>query len=136
MSRTDISAQESQELPKVVRSLLDEIPSAILNVPQTAVDMFTATAPNPQAVNLATMESTGKDWLLYKHYAEGCHSYRKLQRLLRIWEAKLDPIVQWWTAGLLTTEGFTAEEIRNLIWALFEHSDKREDAIAMITRTV
>ena len=135
MSRTDVSAQESHELPKVVRSLLDEIPAAILNVPQTVIDMFTATAPNPQEVDLTKMDAIGKDGLLYKHYAEGCHSYRKLQRLLRIWEAKLDPIVQWWTAGLLTADGFTAEEIRNLIWALFEHSDKREDAIAMITRT-
>lgn len=133
MSRTDISAQESRELPVVVEGLIEEMPPTLLSI--------SSEISQPTFTLSKTTSSTGdqqksEQWFLYKRYSDACPNLRKLHRLLRIWNAKLDQIVEWWRAGALIDDGFTAEDVRNLIWALFEHSDKREDAIAIVTGVV
>lgn len=135
MCRTDISAQESEELPKVVQSLVDEVPQALLNFQADKIQSFENVFGHLQGKAVSQQQGFASDWLLYKRFKDGCKDLCKLKRLLQIWEARLKEIVEWWTSGQLREEGFTAEDVRNLVWALFEHSDRREDAIATIMYT-
>lgn len=131
MSQTDISAQDSAELPKVLQPLVDEIPCAILSIPQEVVDKYKVT---PSVDSKDLLENPGSDitWVMWNLFCEHCPSIIKLTRLLQIFDARLRMIVEWWEAGELQKLGFTVQEIRRLIWALFEHSDFREECIERI----
>lgn len=71
-------------------------------------------------------------FLAKQDFARQTPSLTKLHRLLAILEAKLGQIVEWWDGDVLKDAGFTAEEVRRLIYACFEHSEFREDCISHV----
>lgn len=131
VSQSDISAQDSAELPKILQPLVDEIPSAILSIPQEAVDKYRAT-PSVDLEDLLVNPGSDIMWVMWNLFCEHCPSMIKLEKLLQIFDARLRMIVEWWEVGELQKLGFTVQELRRLIWALFEHSDFREECIERI----
>lgn len=135
MSRNDVSAQESQELPKLIQSFLNELTPTLLALDDNQVMRFEK--ENRSDIDEPSKRETEEEeeWLLYARFKQNCRKLIKLKRLLLIWDASMDQIVEWWTADVLIGDGFTPEDVRNLIWALFEHSDKREEAISIVSQT-
>lgn len=113
MSLSSISQQLSEELPKILNPLISEIPTSILNI--------------VKGKRLDEVE-----WIIVNQYYGRCPKLIKLERLIEIFKAKLIEITEWWKDGILKSEGFLKDEIKNLIWALFEHSNFRENCIAQI----
>lgn len=54
------------------------------------------------------------------------------QELLELMGARLVEIKEWWEDGQLSAAGFSAEEIKHLVRALFEETDLREQVLAII----
>lgn len=132
MKQSDISAQESAELPKILRPILSEIPSSILSLSQEQVDRFTSKDPlDPDEIK--TTPGLDMNWLMWKVFNNHCPSLLKLEKLIDVFDARLSAIVHWWEKGDLQKAGFDASEVQRLIWALFEHSDFREECIERIS---
>jgi len=127
MARNDVSGQERSELPKLVQSMLDEIPPAILSIKPEALSSFEQ--------NKLESADLASEWMIYQVFRQKSKNLTKLSGLLLIWQSRLDDIVRLWIKGDLKDKGLSAEDVRNLIWALFEHSERREDAIATIMAT-
>ena len=134
MSRTDMTRQEIQELPSVIAPLMEELPSAVLNINQDVLAAFDE-ATEGFRVDDNCLEKQMVHWVVYWHFKEGARKVKKLKALLRVWGASLEKIVEWWLLGELKENGFTAEEVQSLIWALFEHSDEREEAVFTILQS-
>lgn len=133
MSRTEISAQESKELPREVESLLDQLTPSLLNLPPPELQRMESDALGFLTVEGKLDQERIQQWMLHRQFLVECPELRKLQRVLKLWDSNLKMIVEWWRSGILEEEGFTSEDIRNVIWALFEHSDNREEAIFAVT---
>eukprot|EP00210_Caulerpa_lentillifera_P004763 g4547.t1 len=133
MSRTDISAQESKELPKELNSFLEQLTPALLSIPAAEFAQMVSEAESYLMIEGTQDQFRTQRWMLHQQFDANCPRLRKLQRLLKLWDSSLKTIVEWWRSGILEEEGFDPEEIRNIIWALFEHSDKRDEAIFAVT---
>ncbi|GMH36375.1 hypothetical protein BSKO_04243 [Bryopsis sp. KO-2023] len=130
MGQTDITLQESEELPKILQPISCEMPAAILSISEELLKTFKVKSTDGGS-DVANAESN-LSWLMWRVFCEHCPSLLKLEKLMEIFEARLAAIVEWWEAGELQRTGFSGSEVRRLIYALFEHSDWREECIAKI----
>jgi len=111
----DISEADSQQLKR----LLDSV--------STLRDLFTTTQQQPG--NQGGKGVTGNDMTFIY-----CPSWLKFQYLAEVLESSLADIKYMWSQGELSLE-FEAEEVVELIEALFAESDYRRRAVAEIKRS-
>lgn len=140
LGQGDVSVRE---LPAILSSVVEEGPAAILLLKNLSIP--SGTSRDAESANDGDLAQNGGGtekgvqpldadivFLAKQEFARRTPSLTKLHRLLGILEARLGQIVEWWDGGVLKAAGFTAEEVRRLIYACFEHSEYREDCIGHV----